>query len=314
VLSLIVIYFGGFRRRLAVLLFNLVVGGIILNAQYSSEQIATILSGHSPSAGLTGAFLLVAGIPVLVIVFGNIYCGYLCPFGAAQELLGYIIPARFKELLSKEKMQKARFIKYAVAFVLLIAFFLSGDRTTLTAEPLISVFNLRFTMFDFHSSLLLIAAIALIGAVFYTRFWCKYLCPVGAFLSLLNNIAVLNRYLPAKRFGRCEFGLTPKDRTDCIYCDRCRYIKEQPAKIAAEPPKALSRYFITGVLIAAVLVSAISLNRFSQVIGAGYQEPPVSISAGGRPRDLDLQRIRQMIEQGRLSNREAQFYKKIEKP
>jgi len=57
-LALIVIYHGGFWSRLAVLCLNLVVGGIVLNAQYSSEQMATVLSLQSPALGLSGAFVL----------------------------------------------------------------------------------------------------------------------------------------------------------------------------------------------------------------------------------------------------------------
>ena len=316
-LSLIVIYYGGFWSRLAVLSLNLVVGGIILNAQYSSEQIATVLSLHTPATGLAGTFLLVIAVPLSVIIFGNIYCGYICPFGAAQELLGYVVPKRFKQPVAIEKMQKARFVKYVVLLILIIVFFLSRNRTTLGSDPLISFFNFQFWAVT-GGSILLIAAIALIGSVYYPRFWCLYLCPVGAFLSLLNNMQILKRYLPAKKFGSCEFGLTGRDKNDCISCDRCRY---QP-KVAAKkdrlprpehaPAKVLSRYFVVGVLASAALVSTVSISRFLQVIPAGLGQTAVSVSSGGEPRDVDLQRIRTMIRQKRLSDREAEFYKKLE--
>jgi len=318
ILTLIVIYYGGFWSRLAVLSLNLVVGGIVLNAQYSSEQIATVLSLHTPATGLAGAFLLVIGVPLLVIIFGNIYCGYICPFGAAQELLGYIVPGRFKQPVATDKMRKARFVKYVVLFVLVIVFFLSRNRTTLATDPLIEIFNFRFSIYNFQSSMLLILAVALIGSIFYTRFWCWYLCPVGAFLSLLNNGGVLKRYLPAKRFGSCEFGLTGKDKKDCLYCDRCRYQpitavkKERLPRPHYAPAKLLSRYFVVGVLIAAILVSTVSVSRFLQVIPSGFGQSAVSVSSGGQPRDVDLQRIRTMIRQKRLSDQEAEFYKKVE--
>jgi Na+-translocating ferredoxin:NAD+ oxidoreductase RnfG subunit len=82
--------------RIIVLTLTLAVGGIVLNAQYSSEQIATLLSLDAPTARLTGVFLLVVGVPLVVLLFGNLYCGYVCPFGAAQELLGYILPRRLR--------------------------------------------------------------------------------------------------------------------------------------------------------------------------------------------------------------------------
>jgi spermidine synthase len=314
VVALIVIFRGGFWFRLAVLLLNLLVGGIILNAQYSTEQIATVLSLQVPSLNLSGTFLLVVGIPLLVIIFGNLYCGYICPFGAVQELLGFCLPERLKAPPSTEKMQKARVFKYVILFVLIIVFFVSRNRTTLVVDPLISVFGLRFTYSDFQSSVLLIVAIALVGSIFYTRFWCRYLCPVGAFLSLLNNIALLKRYLPAKRFARCEFGLTPKDRADCLYCDRCRHrAKDRPPESYVSAPMSyVSRYFVVAVLVVAVFVSTISVRRFLQVIPSGFERAVVYISSGtGQPRDVDMQRIRTMIRQKKLSDKEAQFYKKL---
>jgi len=310
---LIVTYFGGFWSRLFVLVLTFVFGGIILNAQYSSEQISSILSLHVPAIKFSGAFLLLVAVPLLVIIFGNIYCGYICPFGAAQELLSYIVPKRFKCQLTIETMQKARFFKYVVLFVLIIIFFVSRNRTTLVSDPLISFFNLKFWP-SMSSSMLVIAMIVLIGSLFYTRFWCRYLCPAGAFLSLLNNIVLLRRFLPPKRFAKCEFGLTARDNTDCIYCDRCRFQTKDPRPKTKELglESYMSRYFVAVVLIMVTFVSAVSINRFLQVIPAGLSRPAVSAPSGGQPRDVDLQRVRTMIEQKRLSDREAEFYKKVE--
>jgi Na+-translocating ferredoxin:NAD+ oxidoreductase RnfG subunit len=324
VLALIVIYRGGFWSRLVVLLFNLVLGGIILNAQYSSEQIATVLSVHTPALALTGAFLLIIGVPLLVIIFGNIYCGYICPFGAAQELLGYVLPGRFKQPIQAEAMRKARFVKYVVLLVLIIVFFLSRNRTTLATDPLISIFNPstldfdrypllagQFSIYDFQSAMLLIVATVLIGSIFYGRFWCRYLCPAGAFLSLLNNVAILKRYLPAKRFGRCEFGLTPKDQTDCIHCDRCRYGSQPHKRIEVKEHKR-TQVLVPFVLAAAIFVSAVSISRFLQVVPTGSDYYIALAPSGGQPRNVDMQRIRTLIEQKRLSDQEAEFYNKVE--
>jgi Na+-translocating ferredoxin:NAD+ oxidoreductase RnfG subunit len=313
-LALFVIYRGGFWSRLVFLCLNLVFGGIILNAQYSSEQMATVLSLRSPAIGFSGSFLLVVGVPLLVIILGNIYCGYLCPFGAVQELLGYIFPRRFKSIgsIPAESIRKAGFVKYVVLFVLIIMFFVSRNRTTLTADPLIAVFSGSPTLYT--AGVGLIIAVALTGSIFYTRFWCRYLCPVGAFLSLLNNVTVLKRFTPAKRFGRCEFGLTPKDCMDCLYCDRCRYQTTglDVESGVARPASYLSRYLVLAVVSMGIFVSAISVKRFWQVIPTGISRPVVSISGTGQPRDVDLQRIRTMIQQGKLSDKEAEFYKKSE--
>jgi Na+-translocating ferredoxin:NAD+ oxidoreductase RnfG subunit len=319
VLTLVVIFYGGFWSRLAVLVFNLVAGGIVLNAQYSTEQVATTLSLHAPSAAFSGAFVLIAGVPLLAVIFGNIYCGYICPFGAVQELLGYVLPNKLKPQVPLGKMRKARFVKYAILLVLVIVFFLSRNRTTLAADPLIEVFHLQSSIYDLQlvNYAVLIVVIALIGSVFYARFWCRYLCPVGAFLSLLNNLALLKRLLPAKKFGRCEFGLTAADHMDCLYCDKCRYeakaavAEEYPSRPHFGPMKVMARYLMVGVVASAVLVSTVSVRRFLRIIPADFGQPAITVSSGGQPRDVDMQRIRTMIEQRKLSDREAEFYKTV---
>jgi len=311
VLTLVVIYRGGFRSRFLLLCFNLALGGIVLNTQYSSEQIATLLSVYTPAIKLTGAFLLVIGVPLLVIIFGNIYCGYICPFGAAQELLGYVLPVRFKQSIPTESMQKARFIKYVVLLVFIMVFFICRDRTTLAADPLISIFNFRFSDYDFQKTMFLIVAIALISSIFYGRFWCRYLCPAGAFLSLLNHMAILKRYLPTKKFGRCEFGLASQDQMDCIHCDRCRYIKPvQKVKRVEEDKRA--QVLIPYAIAIAIFISAVSINRFFQVIPMGQDYSTILAPSGGQPRDVDIQRVRTMIQQKKLSDKESEFYKKLD--
>ena len=66
----------------------------------------------------------------------------------------------------------------------------------------------------------LIAAVLLLS-VFYFRFWCRYLCPVGAFLSLGNRIALLLPLARPKDYRRCDLGVQGKLDLDCLHCHRC---------------------------------------------------------------------------------------------
>ena len=314
---------GGFWARLAVLVATFVAGGVFLNAQYSSEQIATLLSLQTPALQLTGTLLLTLGVPVLVLLFGNLYCGYVCPFGAAQELLSYIVPRRFKTVPPREDMRAGRFVKYIVLFILIVVFFVSRNRTTLAGDPLISVFNFRPSVAGLREGvaawsdwMLVVLAIALVGSLFFTRFWCRYLCPVGAFLSLLNHVRLLRRWMPRQRLGKCEFGLTAGDRLDCIYCDRCRHrapgVVPAPAKQARTPHLAvLTRPFVVTVIVFGLLVGGVSLSRFRRVMPVVMEDTAAATGVAGQSRDVDVQRIRALIEQGRLSDKEALYYRPI---
>jgi spermidine synthase len=319
--AVLVTLWGGFWSRLIVLILTFVVGGLVLNAQYSSEQIVTLLSLETPPVRLAGTFLLVIGVPLLVVLFGNLYCGYVCPFGAAQELLGYLLPRRLKPAVPQTQMQPARFVRYAVLFVLILAFFLSRNRTTLSGDPLISIFHFPLSLSGLHAAaqgwpawMWIVVAVALGGSLLVVRFWCRYLCPAGAFLSLLNHFTLLKRWLPVKRFARCEFSLTASEQIDCIHCDRCRYpVPERgDARYCVSTGRATRYPFLAVVLIVGVLTAGVSISRFRRVMPAVLEGPAATVGAAGVPRDVDLQRIRTLIEQGRLSNKEAEHYKKLD--
>ncbi|MEN6334924.1 MAG: 4Fe-4S binding protein, partial [Phycisphaerales bacterium] len=223
-MSLIVIRHGRLWSRIAMLAFTAAVGGIWLNRQYSTDHVMRLLNGQGVlGSPIAGACLLI-GTPVVILLLGNIYCGYLCPFGAVQELLGFILPKRFKGRPRHSTVTAARFIKYGVLFSLVVVFFVAGSKRFLELDPLTLVFSRQFWSEGLLASPGLILAVGvLLAAPWITRVWCRYLCPTGAFLSLFNLGGWLGRFLPAKKFGRCEFGLTGRDHLDCIHCDRCRY-------------------------------------------------------------------------------------------
>ncbi len=257
-LTIGVIFHGRFWSRLALLAFTAGVGGFWLNKQFSTDHMIRLLSADALLAGSVASLCLLLGVPLLILLFGNIYCGYLCPFGALQELVSLIVPKRFKAKLPLSTITLGRSVKYAVLFVLVVAFFITGSKRFIEADPLISVFDRSSWSANLLTSFGSIAAVlVLLGALFVTRLWCRYLCPTGAFLSLFNRAGWLARLLPAKKFGRCEFGLSGRDHGDCIHCDRCRYrsrlIPERDEVVAGTPPNARSRLFLVILVCLAML-------------------------------------------------------------
>ncbi|HNT88474.1 MAG TPA: 4Fe-4S binding protein, partial [Candidatus Hydrogenedentes bacterium] len=57
----------------------------------------------------------------------------------------------------------------------------------------------------------------------YRRFWCRNLCPAGAFLALLNRPRILRRLSPPTHPARCDLGVRNAEELDCIRCDRCAH-------------------------------------------------------------------------------------------
>lgn len=297
-------------RRIA-LVAVLAVFGLACNVQYSIEQTLTALSmGHMPPLSLALPFLLLFGIPLLVAVAGNIYCGYLCPFGAAQELLGELRPAAFARLDPGAGWPWARFVKYALLAGFVLALALDPARAWSNGDPLV-----RFFSGDVRSAAFRLGALALALSVVYPRFWCRTLCPAGAFLSLVGGIRLLRRFLPVVMPRRCPYGVNHADELDCMSCDRCRMADATDAGEMKPAENARYRNIIHGavVLIMAVVLALITL-RESGVPGDSQTPMAMETPAGPSMRNVDLRRVRRMIERGDLSGHEADFYRPTADP
>lgn len=259
VLALAAVYAGRLWARLLALAYTVGVAGIWLNRQYSTDHAIRLLTGDGLLDGSLGSLCLLLGVPLVIMLFGNLYCGYLCPFGALQELISFVLPKRFKARLSLSTISAGRFVKYAVLFIVVVTFFINGSRRLLEADPLTAFFGWRAWSREF------VTAIAvLVATLVVTRLWCRYLCPTGAFLSLFNLAGWLKRWLPAKKFGRCEFGLGGRDHLDCIYCDRCRYksvLIPSRDEVVTKSENARSRLFFALFVCVTVVTLAAAFRR-----------------------------------------------------
>jgi len=291
------------------LIVVLIVFGILLNAQYSTDQVFQILSLHPPAPGATIQFILVCAVPLLVMLLGNFYCGWLCPFGALQELAAEFVPSFLWPLPRLDTWARARLIKYIILFLALLLFAVTAARNVLPGDILVNAFT---------KHMLPVIAIIVIVALVFPRFWCRCLCPAGAFLALLGSLRLLRRFLPRVQPSRCPYGVRNRAEMDCLQCDRCRMPHSLPV-----PRNDRSHPIADGMLLAAALTGALLVFLPS----LGRLQPPTSIPASAEPapqgtviragissalrghaRQVDLRRLRNMIRDGRLSDHEAKFY------
>jgi Na+-translocating ferredoxin:NAD+ oxidoreductase RnfG subunit len=334
--AILVSFKGGFKSRFAVLLLTLSIGGIMLNVQYSTDEIMTLLSFKS-TMSFSLIFFLAVLVPGIGMIAGNYYCGYVCPFGALQEIVSHVLPGRFKPVLDDRKMLAGRQVKYILLFIITVLYFLSWNRKISGWDPLVCFFSSKVS-----TVALAAASMALVGSLFYFRFWCRYLCPAGAFLSLLGSLCLLRRYMPFKIFKNCEMGVRNMREMDCIYCDRCRQEfkpKLECCSISGSEnlfSRWLSRVFVYLVLASALLLAGYSIHEFYNSFegGSGNQQaskqlqlPPAETKIAkpvpekaaaeeemrpGISRDVNMEKLNKMLKSGKLSDKEADFYRKIE--
>ena len=278
--------------------------GVLLNFQYSLAHVFPLLGLRFPVIGFSASFMLLAGVPLLVLLFGNVYCGYLCPFGAIQELIGDLRPGNLGLDPGRTTWRYGRAAKYILLFVFTIAFAGSLRQEVASPDPLIAAFSR--------------AAAGPIGFTFlvlglsfvFRRFWCRNLCPTGAFLAILGKVRLVRRLVPRVAVKLCDLGVESDDDLDCICCDRCRRKGARPAPEQEGDRKVLHAAFLVCVLFCGLLLARATLEMCSGLLES--ERPGHALRSGGEPRNVDMRRLRGMIERGRLSGHEAKHYRRAD--
>jgi Pyruvate/2-oxoacid:ferredoxin oxidoreductase delta subunit len=136
---------------------------------------------------------VVLGIGLLVgaVLFGKLFCSYVCPVGAITEWIGKLgdklkIRIDLKGFIDRPM----RLLKYGLLFITLYLTMTTSELFCKEYDPFYASVNL----FDNSDIVLYFAipafVITVLGSLFFRLFWCKYLCPLGAVTNIFLNITV----------------------------------------------------------------------------------------------------------------------------
>lgn len=187
-LLLAVSLFGFFRPRLlgkwrvALLGASIIVLAIWQGRMLSMAQFTVwLLNGIPMAVQWTIALLFLLSI-ALPLFFGKAYyCAWLCPFGAAQELLG-MINRKHKVRLGNAILQWLQLIRTAVLFGTLLVMGL-GLSFGFGDFEAFSVFH----PFTAPKLALVLGAVSLLASLWLPRPWCRFLCPLGELLETFRR-------------------------------------------------------------------------------------------------------------------------------
>ena len=226
------------RFRFVYLVFTLGFIGWFAQGQLTIVNITALI--EAVRAGESAEFLLNDPFTVILwpytfitlFIWGRgTFCGWLCPFGALQELI-----AQLGDLLRIKKIRlrmpldaKLKWIKYGLLAIILICAFVSGPWTERTTEiePFKTAISLYFVR-AWPYVLWAVACVALSVLVF--RGYCRYICPLGAALAVLGKVRIFN-WIPRKaecgtpcqtcRHGCGYQAIAPVGKIDYDECFQC---------------------------------------------------------------------------------------------
>ncbi|WP_342631200.1 NosR/NirI family protein [Marinobacter alkaliphilus] len=229
------------RFRWCFLFFTLFFIGFYAQGQLSVVNIYTLLlaikDGFSLNMFLLDPVIFILWTYTFVTLFiwgRGLFCGWLCPFGVLQEMASWLgQKLRFRQIKVPERWhRKLILIKYPVLLAIVIASFYSLTLAEQLSE--VEPFKTSITLFFVRYWPFVVYAVALLAVgMFIHKFYCRYLCPLGAGLAVLGKFRIFSWLERVDRCGQpcqhcknaCGINAIRKDgRIDydeCIQCLEC---------------------------------------------------------------------------------------------
>ena len=182
--------------------------------------------------------VLGAGVLLSAFVVGGAFCGWICPLGALHDALDWIRrKLRIREIKLPRLLNRAlRFGRYAMLIGIIFATAATTDRLWFgDYDPYHAIFALDWIFapnLAEHWRAYVVSVAVVAGGLFIPRLWCRYLCPLGGLLSLVQRISPIKIRRNANvcvDCGRCDRACPMRlsvasggaVASDCVMCLRC---------------------------------------------------------------------------------------------
>lgn len=136
----------------------------------------------------SSSIILMYAVFILSLLFGPVFCAWICPFGSFQEFLGKlgkrIFKKRYNNIIPQKIDRALRFLRY---FILILVIY----NTAATAKLVFQDVDPYYALFSMFTGEVAITAYIALGitvllSLIIERPFCKYVCPYGAMLGIFN--------------------------------------------------------------------------------------------------------------------------------
>lgn len=243
----------------------------------------------------SGTVVLLILTVILAILLRRSFCGLLCPFGALQELFGSIGRKIFKKRFTIPLYidKPLRYLKYALLLLTVVMAWYYGALWMAPYDPYSAYSHLSAFSDSIKEDPLaiigfILLAVTVLGSIIYDRFFCKYLCPVGAFYGIIGKLSptrivrndnlcvhckICNKACPVNIEIEKAVKVTS---AECINCNEC--VLACPKKGALEV-KTAGKKIHPAVMLVIVVGLFFGTIFIAQVTG-NYQIMPSALKEG----------------------------------
>ena len=199
--------------------------------------------GNGAEVELTSFVAVLIVLCVYTVVFGRFFCGFACAFGS----LGDAVHALYVWICKKLKKKPVRLnqkltgvlscMKYVVLAAIVLLCFAGAFGKTQGTSPweVFSMLHARNFKLSGYGIGILLLVLIIIGMCLQERFFCRFLCPMGAVFSLLPVLPAFSLHRDRKQClngcsactRMCPSGIELPSKGswevsgDCFQCQKC---------------------------------------------------------------------------------------------
>jgi len=230
-------------RRILQIVFFIFLPSLYISTLSGIKQIYLAVLHQSFSPALLPQVIEVIAIIPVTILFGRFFCGWMCAFGSFSDFIYLISHKLFKKKLkvSEQADTWMKAIKYVILAVLVVAVWSFNITLFSTSSPWDAFGMLaavgKIPDFSFVIANLPIGFAILVGIIVASalieRFFCRYLCPMGAIFAISSLLRIGKIRKPSAQCGNCRmctnncamgiplYKMDVVRSGECIHCMKC---------------------------------------------------------------------------------------------